>query len=178
MDGQHSMTVLLGLGSNLGDRLSWLRQAVQALGQEFLVPLRVSPIYESVALLPPGAPAEWDTEFLNMVAAGETKLSAIDLLRVIKGIEARLGRQMRARWAPREIDIDILAYGGEMVDSPELVLPHPGIVSRDFVLLPLADLAPHWHYPCGEYRGKTASDLVAFLGMQESQQCRKTGLAL
>lgn len=152
--------VILGLGSNLGDRMGYFRQAKAHLSR-IANDLRCSPVYESLALLPEGAPKEWDIPFYNMALAGDTSLAPHALLEEIKIIEKAIGRQDRGHWGPREIDIDILAYGDEVVQLPDLTIPHAELLRRDFALVPFADLAPGWVYPVsGEFRGKTAAQLA------------------
>lgn len=153
--------VILGLGSNKGDREDYLRQAT-ALLAGLLSGMRASGIYESKALLPPGAPAEWNAPFLNMVVTGKTKLEPRKLLASVKAIETKLGRKPAGKWGPREIDIDILAMGDTVIDTPSLAIPHPELLNRDFALLPLSELAPDWRYPAaGTYHGWKASDIAA-----------------
>jgi len=147
--------VVLGLGSNLGDRLGFFRQAKQHL-ESVLTSMRCSSVYESLALLPEGAPKEWDIPFYNMAIAAQTTLSPQALLYEIKKIEQAVGRQDRGRWGPREIDIDILVFGSEVISSAELTIPHAGLLMRDFAIVPLADV-----YPAeGECKGKTAAQLA------------------
>jgi 2-amino-4-hydroxy-6-hydroxymethyldihydropteridine diphosphokinase len=82
-------------------------------------------------------------DFVNAVAGLETTLSAGDLLRELQEIERRRGREdERIRWGPRVLDLDLLVYGDEVIEEPELVIPHPGIAARNFVLLPLREIAP------------------------------------
>ena len=135
----------LGLGSSDRDALGWLRRAVAALKAEpGLRMLAISPIYESDALLPPDAPASWNVPYLNLAVSLEVdaqELSPLALLDRIKKIEKRLGRQERERWAPREIDIDILAWTGVRLQTEQLSIPHPGLIDRPFALLPLAEVA-------------------------------------
>lgn len=158
--------VVLGLGSNIGDRLGNLRMACRFLADVVLFP-RVSAIYESAALLPEGAPPEWDIAYYNMALSGETALSPQELLHSIKRVECKLGRQDRGRWGPREIDIDILAYDAHIVTDSNLIIPHAGLLERDFALVPLADVQPGWRYPvAGDAQGKTASELAAGLRAQ------------
>ena len=131
----------LGLGSNLGDREALLRQAIQRLRAHGEV-AAVSGIYESPALLPKDAPTSWDIPYLNQVLALDSTLDADELLQAIQQIEADLGRKRHARWAPRSMDIDILLYGNKAVASEAITIPHPHMHLRDFVLLPLAEIAP------------------------------------
>jgi 2-amino-4-hydroxy-6-hydroxymethyldihydropteridine diphosphokinase len=160
MGGSAVTMIVLGLGSNLDDRAQQLHQAVNAL-KLHLSDMHLSPVYESAALLPVDAPAEWNRHFLNMAVAGQTPLSPRALLEAIKAIERRMGRRPRGHWGPREIDIDILIYGDRIVDDPDLVIPHPGLLLRDFALIPLADVAPEWHYPgTGGAQGKSARELA------------------
>lgn len=139
-------TVIFGLGSNVGSREENLRAAIDALSG-FVTNMRSSRLYESKALLPEGAPDDWSLPFLNMAAIGETYLSPQEIFKRIKIIENDIGRKKRGIWAPREIDIDILCMGGIIVDTPELSIPHKEMKKRDFVLLPLAEIAPGWRCP-------------------------------
>ncbi len=163
--------IVLGLGSNEGDRLQNLRAAVEALSKSVLAGVETSPIYESVATLKAGSPADWNKPFFNMAVSGETHLSPSELLKTIKMLEKSLGRQDRGIWAPREIDIDILAYEDKAIDTDELTIPHKSLCTRPFALLPLADVAPNWRYPAeGAFKGKTAyaiSELL-FAGTSEA----------
>ncbi len=142
--------VLLGLGSNVGDRLLHLRRAVRGLGKAAsreLCLIAISPIYESDALLPDGASVEWNRPYLNLAVLAETGLEPLDLLRWIKAAEVALGRRPAVRWSPREIDIDLLAIDGLTLNGPTLTLPHRDLLRRPFVLLPVADLVPEWALP-------------------------------
>ena len=137
--------VILGLGSNLGNRAIHLKRAISRLSRgrgAVLQDVSSSRIYESPALTPPGAPAAWDLPYLNCVLSGETTLEPGDLLRHLQEIERSLGRHDHERWAPRVIDIDILWWNGNEVRSDGLTIPHPEILNRPFVLEPLCDLIP------------------------------------
>jgi 2-amino-4-hydroxy-6-hydroxymethyldihydropteridine diphosphokinase len=128
----------LGLGSNLGDRQRNLEQAVSALdGTSGIRVMRVS----SFRVTPPYG-VEDQPEFLNGVVEAETELDPPALLAAVKEIETKLGRVPSYRWGPRQIDIDILLYDRLRWESPELTIPHPGILVRPFVTEPLAELAP------------------------------------
>jgi len=134
--------VYLGLGSNLGDRESNLREAIRRLDEAGARVLALSPLYET-------APVGYldQPDFLNAVCRAETDLPPRDLLRVVKDIEAAMGRQPSFRNAPRPIDIDILFYDDLVLNTPDLVIPHPCLAERAFVLAPLADLAPNLCHP-------------------------------
>ena len=139
------MVAFLGLGSNLGDRLANLQAAVDALQAE--PALRVvasSRVWETT---PMGGPAQPD--YLNAVVRVETDLSARDLLDVARRVEARLGRVRRERWGARTLDLDILLYDEEQIDEPDLVVPHPRMKQRAFVLVPLLELEPDPVLPDG-----------------------------
>ncbi len=128
----------LGLGSNLGDRQRNLEQAVAALKRTPGIQLaRVS----SFRLTPPFGVQD-QPEFLNAVVEIMTELEPTSLLTAVKDIETKLGRVPSYRWGPRRIDIDILLYDHLRWESPELTIPHPGILERPFVMEPLAELAP------------------------------------
>lgn len=124
----------LGLGSNLDDRLSHLRSAVASLADV----AAVSPVYETD---PVGGPEE-QGPYLNLVVELDTALDAWGLLEVCRRLEAAAGRVRQVRWGPRTLDVDVLWVDGEIVDDPELQVPHPRMWSRRFVVAPLADLAP------------------------------------
>lgn len=133
--------IYLGLGSNLGDRAQNLRAAVKALAPQVIVRAE-SPIFET----PP-----WGVEdqpgFLNMAVKGETELRPAALRDHVKGIEMTLGRTPTYHWGPRLIDIDILLYEDLVMDTPELVIPHPQMHKRPFVLVPLETIAPEAVHP-------------------------------
>ncbi|MDB1135792.1 2-amino-4-hydroxy-6-hydroxymethyldihydropteridine diphosphokinase [Candidatus Anaplasma sp. TIGMIC] len=136
--------VVLALGSNVGNRLENLRKAAMLLpldGKEF------SPIYESRALLPSGAPSWWDTPFLNAVISGGTNLSPTSLLKCAKQIEYSLGRFDHEFWGPRTIDIDLVLWENTILDSDALTLPHKLMHTRDFVLVPTCDICPQFSHP-------------------------------
>lgn len=152
--------VILGLGSNKGNRLAHLSKAVSALGS-IIKDITLSPIYESAALLPDEAPPEWDIHYLNMAIRGETELSPQELLVSVKAIEQELGRTFTGHWGPREIDIDILAFDDTILKDNHLTIPHKYLLVRDFALIPLADIAPDWIYPLeGECHGMKAEELA------------------
>jgi 2-amino-4-hydroxy-6-hydroxymethyldihydropteridine diphosphokinase len=170
--------VILGLGSNVGDRLQHLRSAVQSLSA-LLQDIRCSRILESPAMLPQGAPEAWNTPYLNMAVSGVTALSPQNLFKEIKSIEKNIGRVSRGAWGPREIDIDILAMQDKVLQEADLVIPHRGLLKRDFALLPLIDVAPDWHYPVtGPYSGWLAADIAANKGFALSKDLRDTGLKI
>jgi 2-amino-4-hydroxy-6-hydroxymethyldihydropteridine diphosphokinase len=126
----------LGLGSNLGDRVRSLRDAVDTLRA---VDLRVaSPVYETE---PVGGPGGQDA-YLNLVAELDTARTPHDLLGVCHRLEAAAGRVRDERWGPRTLDVDVLWVDGVTVDEPDLQVPHPRMWERRFVLAPLRDLAP------------------------------------
>lgn len=125
---------LLGLGSNLGDRSAHLRRAVAALGPELLA---TSTVYETD---PVGGPEQGP--YLNLVALLRTDRSAPALLDRARELEAAAGRVRDVRWGPRTLDVDVLWVEGEEVDRPDLVVPHPRMRERAFVMVPLAEVAP------------------------------------
>lgn len=152
--------VFIALGSNLGDRAAALDEAIAALARDAGEVAAVSSRHETPALLPPDAPPSWDVPFLNQVIAMDTGLGPGDLLATAKAIEERLGREPSARWAPRKIDIDILAIGDRVIDEPGLKVPHPELHKRAFVLDPWAEIAPTWRHPV---RGATVAEMRAAL---------------
>ena len=128
--------VVIALGSNLGDRAANLRAAVAALEEEHLKVTSRSSVWET-----PPIPAD-QPPFLNAVVTAEAWCSPSDLLELLKEIEHRLGRRPERRWGPRPIDLDILFFGREKVESPALTIPHASILERSFVLAPLAEVLP------------------------------------
>ena len=127
------MRAYLGLGSNMGDRWGHLRTAVAALPDV----VAVSPVYETD---PVGGPPG-QGPYLNLVVALETDHTPRELLQVAQRLEAAAGRVRKERWGPRTLDVDVLLVGDLCVDEPDLVVPHPRMWERRFVLAPLADLA-------------------------------------
>jgi 2-amino-4-hydroxy-6-hydroxymethyldihydropteridine diphosphokinase len=134
-------SVYLALGTNLGHRLENLQAAVDALAPEVIVSAE-SKIYETPAWGYEDQPA-----FLNMAIKAETDLEPEPLLKYLKALEVRLGRAQSFRWGPRLIDMDILFYDDLVVDTQSVVLPHPRLQERAFVLVPLADIAPDFIHP-------------------------------
>jgi 2-amino-4-hydroxy-6-hydroxymethyldihydropteridine diphosphokinase len=133
----------LGLGSNLGDRARAIRESVDLIAAGGDVEVKaLSSLY---ATKPWGK--EDQPDFVNAVAEVETSLRPEELLARAKRVEGEMGRRSRQRWGPREIDIDLLLYGDEVVETGDLRVPHPGIEERAFVLVPLLELAPDLLHP-------------------------------
>ncbi len=144
--------VFLGLGSNLGDRAGSLERALQGLaGRGFTTELRSS-LWETEPV--GGPPQAW---FLNRVVGGRTALDPEALLAACLETERELGRVRRVSQGPRTIDVDILFYDSLTIERPGLVLPHPRLHERRFVLAPLAEIAPQLVHPG---LGKTAAELL------------------
>jgi 2-amino-4-hydroxy-6-hydroxymethyldihydropteridine diphosphokinase len=145
-----SHTVYIALGTNLGDRLKILQAAIAHFPPRVL-PLASSPVYQT---------APWgfsdQPDYLNQVIKAETNLDPLDLLRYLKELEIQLGRTPTFRYGPRIIDMDILFYDDLVLETPELVIPHPRMPERDFVLIPLLDLDPDLVHPG---LGRTVSEL-------------------
>lgn len=125
----------------MGDRLTHLRRAAQGLHSIVTVEA-VSPIYETKPWGLAGQP-----DFLNLCVAATTPLAPRPLLAALKNLEVQLGRRPGVRWGPRLIDIDILFYDDLILQEEELIIPHPRLAERAFVLMPLADLAPELIHP-------------------------------
>lgn len=134
--------VYLGLGSNMGERKAHLDQAVRTLSERLGTVRARSSYYETE---PWGVSAQ--EPYLNMVVEIETEVLPLALLRATQTIEAEGGRERRRRWDSRTIDIDILFYSKVVAHFPDLTLPHPRIGERNFVLVPLAEIAPHFLHP-------------------------------
>ena len=145
--------VVLGIGGNKGDRSSYLSKAREALSEQFTL-ISCSQVYESEAW---GGVAT-NGNFLNQVLLIQTSLEPLALLQVTQIIEFELGRTREQHWGDRTIDIDILYFGELVSQDPQLILPHPYISERRFVLEPLVEILPLEKHPIF---GKTSQELLA-----------------
>jgi 2-amino-4-hydroxy-6-hydroxymethyldihydropteridine diphosphokinase len=136
-------TVYLSLGSNIGERLGFLKEALDKIEKSDQIQIReVSPVYETE---PVGY--EGQSCFLNLVVEAQTSLEPLPLLECLLSIEDQMGRKREERWRPRNIDIDILLYDERISDSDGLTIPHPRMHERRFVLIPLVQIAPKLMHP-------------------------------
>ena len=150
-------TAYIGVGANLGDAVSEVRHAIDALGS--LGVTRSSSLYRTEPLGDPGQP--W---YINAVVELRTSYPPEDLLDELHALEAAAGRDRsqagRGRWEPRTLDLDLLLYADRITEGPGLRLPHPGFAERRFVLEPLAELAPN---ACDPRSGRRVGELLANL---------------
>jgi 2-amino-4-hydroxy-6-hydroxymethyldihydropteridine diphosphokinase len=138
-------TAFLGLGSNLGDRLATLQQAVDLLEEAPGLTLTgCSRVWQTA---PVGGPPQPD--FLNVVVRADVDLEPLELLAACQRVEAALGRVRDVRWGPRTVDIDVLLIDAHTMEGPELIVPHPRMHERAFVLMPLLDIDPDPRLPDG-----------------------------
>jgi 2-amino-4-hydroxy-6-hydroxymethyldihydropteridine diphosphokinase len=146
-------TIYLALGSNVGDREANLRDAVSLLAQSGITILKVSSLYET-------EPVDYldQSWFLNAALEAQTNHSAAQLLAALRNIESQMGNKKPFPKGPRLIDLDILVYGDETIATPDLQVPHPRMLLRNFVLVPLAEIAPTLRHPSWP---ANASELLA-----------------
>ncbi|MEQ9478654.1 MAG: 2-amino-4-hydroxy-6-hydroxymethyldihydropteridine diphosphokinase [Algiphilus sp.] len=157
-----AVTAAIGFGANLGQPDKQIRHAITAVGT---LPdtrlMAASALYRSAPMGPP------QPDYCNAVAVIETRLAPLSLLRALQALEVQAGRNRDGeRWCARELDCDLLCYGDRVEALPGLTLPHPGIAARNFVLLPLAEIAPRLEIP--------GLGVVATL----AEACSREGLAL
>jgi 2-amino-4-hydroxy-6-hydroxymethyldihydropteridine diphosphokinase/CDP-diacylglycerol--serine O-phosphatidyltransferase len=153
-EGDFSEKVYIGLGSNIGNRVKNLRSAIRRIKRhEDINILRRSSFYKTK---PAGGPTE-QRDFLNGVLEITTDLSPIELLEFLQSVEIDMGRVRTEKWGPRKIDLDIVLYGGRIVEADNLQIPHPRLHEREFVLKPLAEIAPELIHP---ERKKTTQELM------------------
>ncbi len=145
-------TVYLALGSNIGDSRGYINTAIELLGAS-VHDIKQAPVYRSKATGYTDQP-----DFLNTAVRGKTELTPKELLSFVKSIEKKAGRTWTFRFGPRQVDIDIIFYDDQTIDTEELTIPHRALQARDFVLRPLADLDPDLVDPVS---GKTVKQLLA-----------------
>jgi len=146
-------TIYLSLGSNVGDRAKNLQDAIAALRNAGVLVVRISSLYET-------EPVDYLDQpwFLNCALEAQTEIGALDLLHALRGIETQMGSKKLIAKGPRVIDMDVLLYGNEVIDTPELQVPHPRMHLRRFVLEPLAQIAPDAQHPVSHL---SIADLLA-----------------
>ncbi len=149
-------TVIIGLGSNLSQPARNVQTAFATLcaldGVE-------TPLLSHLYLTPPFGIQD-QPEFVNAVAKLQTNMDPRAVLDALLLIEEKMGRVRKEKWGPRLIDLDLLFFGDQIIDEEGLEIPHPGIQERDFVLVPLLDIAPEWRHPI---LGKSIRDLASAL---------------
>lgn len=140
--------IYMSLGSNLGNRLAYIQKAVCLLKERYFSDLKCSIVLETEAIVPKGAPSEWNKPFLNMIVCGTSLLSPEALLKGLKEIESNIGRPaFYEKWAPRVIDLDILLWNDTILNTQHLTIPHPELYNRPFLVHLMAMLDPLHRYP-------------------------------
>lgn len=162
--------VYIGLGSNLGSKVKNLQNAVDEIKAVYGINIRkISSLYSSKA---------WgntkQADFVNQLIEIETEIPPMELLYILQDIEIKMGRQRKEKWGPRVIDLDIILYGNEILDSLELKIPHPYIRERLFVLVPLQEINPEIIFP--DDGAKIKEVLVRVLAQNKANQIQKIHL--
>lgn len=139
-----STRAFVGLGSNLGDRLAHLKAAVESLERKGVEVAEPSSVYETDPVGPP------QPDFLNAAVAVKTDLTPVELVALLKQVEAEIGREQAERWGPRVIDLDLLLYGDQSVAEPGVTVPHPELTNRAFALVPILEIDDEVELPSGE----------------------------
>lgn len=154
----------LAIGTNLGERHENLNIALRLVVQ-FATIISKSQPFENSALLPPNAPQSWNIDFLNIALHIQTNLSAFQVLQKIKEIESLMGRnQSSERWSPRVIDIDIIFFNNLILQNEILEIPHSQMHKRDFVLIPMHNIAPNYTHPVLQKTIKTLNEELPHQG--------------
>jgi 2-amino-4-hydroxy-6-hydroxymethyldihydropteridine diphosphokinase len=156
---------VVGLGSNLGDRLGFLRQAVHKLAAHTII-VGISALYETAPIGPQ------QPDYLNAALRVHSPLSPLELLELQLGIEREFGRTRAERWGPRTLDLDLLLIAERAVDLPGLTVPHPELVRRAFALLPLLDVAPDARDPRTQQRYAVLASTLDRTGVREVKASR------
>lgn len=164
-EAQHQLA-FIAFGSNLGDRLSTIKEAARLIGIAIGPIARISKAYETTPVLHPEKPTPNQSDFLNCVGAYVTAKAPEEILTKLLHIEEQLGRvrDIATPWTPRTIDLDLIAVGQTVLTTPRLVIPHPRFRERRFVIEPLFEIAPNWQDP---QTGLTVAQLRAELLKQE-----------
>lgn len=153
--------ILMSLGSNTGNRLIILTKALSELERSGFCIIEKSKIWET---------SPWGVtdqpRFLNMCVCAGTELTPEEMIKTIKNIEIKLGRRKSIKWGPREIDIDIIAIGEMVIETPGLSVPHPRMHERTFVLIPLKEIAPQFRHPI---TGKTLDEMIRELPAEKME---------
>lgn len=155
--------IYLGFGANLGDPLTTLQESVIVLNCKEIDVVKKSPLYKTA---PVGGPSGQD-EYINGVVQISTVLEPSKLLQQVHAIEQQFGRVRTVRWGARTLDIDILLYGPDTVEQPDLSIPHPRMHERRFVLQPLVDIAPELTHPA------TGIRFAEYLAICEDQEVKQ-----
>lgn len=161
--------VCIAFGSNVGDRESYIRSAIELIKQSSIISdIKISKMLNTKALLKKGSPKSWDMDFINCVLIGETEFGPHALLQELFKVERFIGGA-KMSWAPRKLDIDMLLYGNLSVATPTLILPHQELLNRKFLIDLIVDIDPSIKYTGdGFFYGKTFSVIKEELNADEN----------
>lgn len=162
IDSQLGIQVAIALGSNLGDSLATLEAAVVQLSQDPKIELQAQSHWYQTVAVGPSQP-----DYLNGCVQVRTQYDSEPLLQRLLAIETQFGRVRQEKWGPRTLDLDILLFGNDVINTPTLTVPHPHLQERAFVLAPLTEICPHWIHPIFHQSISALAKAVDYTGVRQ-----------